>query len=104
MKKYSKNLGCIYFNYFSYIKHVFLTLLILFIGLLPLPYFKNFGKYGDPSYGIYIYGFPVQQTLMYYFNYNSLKLMLYSLIISVLLGYLSWNIVEKKALSYKKIF
>ncbi len=93
-----------YFDSFSYIKHVFLALLVLFIGLIPIPYFKDFGKYGDPSYGIYIYAFPVQQTLMYYFKYDSLNLMLYSILISVPLGYLSWYIVEKKALMLKNRF
>ena len=73
-------------------------------GLNPIPFIYNIGeKIGDLSYGIYIYGFPVQQTLMYYFKLNYLELMVYSLIISYIFAYFSWHLIEKNALRLKKL-
>lgn len=63
-----------------------------------------FGKYGDISYGIYIYSFAVQQTLIFYNpQIEPLILFLYAFPISVVFGILSWHFVEKKALSLKKL-
>ncbi|MDP5140928.1 MAG: hypothetical protein NWP83_10735, partial [Spirosomaceae bacterium] len=27
---------------------------------------NGINKWGDPSYGVYIYGFPIQQTIIFY--------------------------------------
>ena len=59
---------------------------------------------GDPSYGIYLYGFPVQQFIIYFFKPSTLVLMISSTLLCFLLGYLSWILIEKKALRYKNIF
>jgi peptidoglycan/LPS O-acetylase OafA/YrhL len=59
---------------------------------------------GDPSYGIYLYGFPVQQFIIYFFKPSTLGLMISSTLLCFLLGYLSWILIEKKALQYKNIF
>ncbi|GAB6442180.1 MULTISPECIES: acyltransferase family protein [Bacillus] len=61
----------------------------------------NINKYGDLSYGIYIYSFPIQQVLTQYFHLNSLGNFIYSLPIIILCSYLSWRFVEGKALSLK---
>ncbi len=90
-----------YFNFFDEIKHVVLSITILLIGFIPVPFFSNFGRIGDMSYGIYIYSFPVQQMLMHYFKLNLYELMIHSTAISIFLGYFSWHLIEKKALSYK---
>lgn len=93
----------IYLNFYSVVKHIILPVIILCIGFMPLPFFSNFGKIGDMSYGIYIYSFPVQQTLMYFFAFGLYQLMFWSIIISILSGFLSWHLIEKKALKYKNI-
>ena len=93
----------LYFNFYSAIKHILLPVIILLIGFIPLPFFSTFGKIGDMSYGIYIYSFPVQQTLVYYFNLSLYEFMFWSIIISIIFGYLSWHLIEKKALKYKNI-
>ncbi len=91
------------FHFFDYTKYITLPLLFILLGLNTLPYICDIGnKIGDLSYGIYIYGFPVQQTLMHYFNLNYISLMIYSLLISCILAYLSWHLVEKRALKLKK--
>lgn len=91
----------IYFNYYNSIKHIVLTIFILLIGFMQVPFLGDFRKIGDMSYGIYIYAFPIQQTLMCYFKFNAYQLMAYSLICSIICGFFSWHLVEKKALKYK---
>ena len=93
----------VYFNFYIYIKHVVYSLLIMLIGFMPLPFFSTFGKIGDMSYGIYIYSFPVQQALMYFFDFGLYSFIVWSLFISIILGYLSWHLIEKQALKYKNI-
>ncbi|GAA3621237.1 acyltransferase [Flavivirga jejuensis] len=91
----------IYFNYYNNFKHIIFPIVILLIGYMPIPVLKNFQKIGDLSYGIYIYSFPIQQTLMYFFNFDLYELIIYSILVSVTFGYLSWHLIEKKALEYK---
>ncbi|OBQ55398.1 acyltransferase [Tamlana sp. s12] len=91
----------VYFNFYSHIKHVLLPIVVLLIGFIPLPFFSSFGKLGDASYGVYIYSFPVQQGLMYFFELKLYSIMFLSVFMSIILGYLSWYLVEKKALKYK---
>ncbi len=59
-------------------------------------------KIGDISYGIYIYGFLVQQTLMNYFSFSILQLTILSLIITYILSYGSWHLIEKRFLQLKQ--
>ncbi|MGL2988100.1 acyltransferase family protein [Flavobacterium sp. RSSA_27] len=83
---------------------LFWPVFIIGIGEHVTPVLSQIGsKVGDLSYGIYIYGFPIQQTLMHYFKFNALELMLVSLPISMLFGYWSWHVIEKKMLRYKNI-
>ena len=97
-------IASIYFDFYNYSKYLTLPILFILIGLNPIPYIYNIGnKLGDLSYGIYIYGFPVQQTLMYYFKFNYLELMIFSLFISYIFAYFSWHFIEKNALKLKKL-
>lgn len=68
------------------------------------PYLGNFGKYGDFSYGIYIYHFPLVQAAI------SIGLFSYSPVFAVVVvgisvlsvAVLSWNLLERPALTYGK--
>lgn len=92
----------VYFNKYNTFKHILFPIIILLIGYFPIPLLSNFRKIGDMSYGIYIYSFPIEQTFMYYFKFNIYELMISSLVVSIIFGYLSWHFIEKKALKYKK--
>jgi peptidoglycan/LPS O-acetylase OafA/YrhL len=64
---------------------------------------NNFGKNGDITYGIYLFSFPIQQLLIYYFenNLNPWMLFAYTLLITIPLAIASWHFIEKKALQLK---
>jgi peptidoglycan/LPS O-acetylase OafA/YrhL len=87
------------------ILYVLWPVFVLSFGNCKTAIISGLDKFGDPSYGVYIYGFVVQQTLMYY-CYPSISLMAFlglSIAISLLLGYISWHLIEKRALRWKKL-
>ena len=59
---------------------------------------------GDPSYGIYLYAFPLQQLIIYWYRPSTLVLFVASTIGAFVFGYLSWIFIEKKALALKQYF
>jgi peptidoglycan/LPS O-acetylase OafA/YrhL len=92
-----------YVRIFVYAQFLLLPPLIILIGNSSTKYIHSFSsKYGDISYGIYIYSFPIQKILMYFYNLDHLQLMAISLTLSIIFGILSWNLVEKKALLFKQ--
>lgn len=95
-------LVAISFGYFNLVKHMFFPVVVLSIGFMALPFFSTFGKYGDLSYGIYIYSFLVQQIIMQFFHTQVYHLMVLSILISIGFGFCSWHLIEKKALRFKK--
>lgn len=76
----------------------------IFIALNQNIEMGNFGKYGDFSYGIYIYSFPIQQLVTFYFGgaMNPYANFFISYPIALLFAILSWNLIEKPALSLKR--
>lgn len=85
---------------------VFRTLLpyvVIYACLLPLPLVSGLRRLGDISYGVYLYAFPVQQTVVS-FTGPGIPLALYAglcALITVGLGILSWWLIEHRALSLK---
>lgn len=64
----------------------------------------KFNLIGDYSYGIYIYAFPVQQSIVALFpNISLIYMILSSFLITLFLAVISWHIIEKNALKLKKI-
>lgn len=65
----------------------------------------GFSKWGDFSYGIYLFAWPVQQlVLMYLEKYMDVTLLfILSTSVTIFFAYLSWNYVEKPCLELKKI-
>jgi len=73
------------------------------IGFSKKPYFSNFSKYGDFSYGLYIYAYPVQQTVWYFTKTTSpLKMFALAFTTSLILGITSWYLVESRFIKLKK--
>lgn len=78
--------------------------LVLSIVFMPIPFLNKVGKYGDFSYGIYLYAFPIQQILALFFypKISGPILILLTLLCLAIFSFLSWNLVEKPAINLGK--
>jgi peptidoglycan/LPS O-acetylase OafA/YrhL len=79
---------------------------IIIIAAYNLKWFNNFGKYGDFTYGLYIYHFPIIQLFRQYDlfeKYNPYLMTIVVILIAMIFAVLSWFIVEKRFLDrFKK--
>lgn len=76
--------------------------LVIAIGLRSTPVLCRFGRFGDFSYGIYIYGFPVQQTVLWALpELPFLHSLAMTILMTTALACASWHLVEKRALRLK---
>jgi peptidoglycan/LPS O-acetylase OafA/YrhL len=71
---------------------------VVALGESSTPALRSFGRFGDPSYGLYLWAFPVQQIVM---STNLANLSFEAnvgivLVVSTLAGYLSWHLLEKR--------
>lgn len=89
--------------------HAFVLLFPVFGGYLALYLARTprlpvipAARFGDLSYGLYIYGWPVEQALLYWRGLVPWwELFLIALPITAALAFLSWQVVEKAALRLK---
>ena len=77
---------------------------VMYIAFADIPFLHDFGKFGDFSYGMYVYAFPVQQTFVHFFRAYStpLRLFVVSFLTTLCLAALSWHFIEKPVLKLKK--
>ena len=82
---------------------VLLPFAVISVGMLHIPYVDKPLAKGDYSYGIYLYGFPVQQACEAASGNRMTPMQNFwiSLPIVLILAVLSWFIIERKALSFK---
>ena len=86
----------IYNIYFIY--PLSLAIIVIYLST-EFPYLGNFGRYGDISYGMYIWHFPIIQLFVFYgFPDGSIHRQI--IIISTILAasFLSWHLIEKRFL------
>jgi len=71
--------------------------LIIYVGTLPARWAGHVSRFGDPSYGMYLYAFPVAQVFvaLHGGHVGPYRLMVESGIVSIVCGYASWHLVER---------
>lgn len=79
-----------------------LLITLLFIHVSFIKTFSWMDRIGDFSYGVYLWGWPVQQ-IVFRFNpeQNPVENAIVSIAICLIIGSFSWHLIEKRALAYK---
>ena len=78
---------------------------VLHLAYVPGGRIRRFNDLGDYSYGVYIYAFPVQQTLAFLFPALTLAAMMASsAVVSIAIAVVSWKLIEERALGHKDDF
>jgi peptidoglycan/LPS O-acetylase OafA/YrhL len=81
-----------------------LLIITLFLAMSFGRQFAWMDRYGDFSYGIYLYGWPVQQLVVYVFpGISALADAAISILLCIGIGFLSWHLVEKRALAQRHV-
>lgn len=79
--------------------------LLVIIAAYSLPFLNNFGKYGDFTYGLYIYHFPIIQLFRQYNlfeKYNPILMAICVILITIFFAVFSWFFIEKRFLDRYK--
>lgn len=77
---------------------------VLWLAMMLPPTLRKVGSQHDISYGVYLYGFLVQQLLavVAFYRYGFLAYLAASIVFSVICGAFSWHLVERHAMRLKK--
>lgn len=87
-------------NWFQFILFPYLVIAAAFQRA---PRLARAGRFGDPSYGIYLWAFPIQQITSSLFQEQGMWLVLpLSLLVTVVLGYGSWHLLEVRFLRLRR--
>jgi peptidoglycan/LPS O-acetylase OafA/YrhL len=76
--------------------------LLFYFAYVPAGFIRYYNRAGDYSYGVYIYAFPVQQSIAALIPHVSvLSMFLLSATVTLTLAVLSWHLLERHALNLK---
>ena len=96
------------FGQFHFVFAIFGSYFIFYIAYHPNINLQKFSNYGDASYGMYIFAFPIQQVISLYLHGSVTPFINFIITfpIVLLLSYSSWHFLEKPMLKLKnkKIF
>lgn len=89
-----------------YLRLLAIPYLVIYLALLPSRYAHKFGQHGDFSYGMYIYAWPVQQSIeaLAHNAIGPLRMTATAFPVILLLAAGSWHLIEKPALQLKGRF
>ena len=100
-------LNLIYLTKETYLQPIIFTAAfsytVFYLAYKPKGIIRGYNRMGDYSYGLYIYTFPIQQTLAYMDpNISFYKMVILSTVISLIFSIASWHLIEKHALSLQR--
>ena len=88
----------VFFVFYSAI----LAYLVLFLAYVPAGLIRRYNRAGDYSYGIYLYAFPLQQSIAAMVpEISTLSMLGLSAVTAILLAILSWHLLEQRVLRLK---
>jgi peptidoglycan/LPS O-acetylase OafA/YrhL len=96
--------GLQYSHHAVFLAPIFVTYFTLFFGLLEIPKIPILSS-GDYSYGIYLYGFPITQAVVFLVpgaRGNNWMTLVLSLILTCGFAAFSWHMIEKPTLTLKR--
>ena len=77
---------------------------VLVLAYHPWLQWRAYNRVGDYSYGLYLYAFPIQQTIMSRLHLSPAELFVLSFLATLVLAAASWHGLEKPALALKSRF
>jgi len=81
---------------------IVIAYVLFYLAYVPSGFIRKYNQLGDYSYGIYIYAFPVQQSVAHLMpGVSVLQMVLVSAAATSLLAIFSWHLLEQRALRYK---
>ena len=83
------------------VEWITLPYMVLCFGRMAMPVVRRAGRFGDLSYGMYLYAFPVQQIVLGAMPGNAYPI-LTCMVATVPLAFLSWHLVEAPALRWTR--
>lgn len=97
-------LAAIHPRVFSVVYVFAITYILFYVAYVPSGFIRKYNQLGDYSYGIYIYiyAFPIQQSVAALVpGVSVIQMILISAVVTIVLAALSWHFLEQRALSLK---
>ena len=95
--------GMVFLNDVGFSAEVFSILcgyLVIYLAYVPGGFIRNYNRFGDYSYGTYIYAFPAQQAAVFWYGpMDPVTNIMIAGCVTILLAICSWHLVEKPALA-----
>lgn len=88
--------------YLDILSRILIPVTVIGFGIASLGFINKLTSTGDYSYGVYIYAFPIQQSIAYlYPEINLVTYLFSSTIITLILAIASWHLIEKRMMKLK---
>lgn len=90
---------------FFYVYVLTLPYVLFYFSYVPAGIIRNYNRLGDYSYGMYIYAFPVQQSVVALKpDISIFNMIIISSVVTLFIAMLSWHLLEKRALKLKEFY